>query len=118
MIKVGRWYWTREGLAAWIAFEVPNSVLQHKFYGRLLCIDMETGSPYNPSYQDSWKENGRWGIDQDDEWDLICEPASRERIVFPDPATCPRWFKGSALEAERLRRVEAFQGESEEVLFT
>ena len=68
--------------------------------------------------KETWTEDGRRHVRAEGRMDLIREPASLERIVFPDPANCPRWFKGSALEAARLRRVEAFQGESEEVLFT
>ena len=103
-IKIGRWYWTREGLVAWV-HKCSKFVDDYPFLGKHLWSDGEFGIVG----LEQWTGDGKMYTDTPShEWDLICEPASRERIVFPDPATCPRWYDVSKRE----------QRESEEVLFT
>lgn len=89
MIKVGRWYWTREGLVAWVRsvsaeagllFPFTSETLFFFNIARVVCED------------EVFTEKGRALVTKESEWDLVCEPASRERIVFPNPSTCPRWY--------------------------
>ena len=109
-IKIGRWYWTREGLVAWVRCRTPRRHAvrldpAYVFWGVHLWMYHDEVATFD---KETWTEKGWRHQASEGRMDLICEPASRERIVFPHPATCPRWYDVSKRE----------QRESEEVLFT
>lgn len=95
MIRARRWYWTRSGRLVFV----------------VLISNFDPGYPVSGLIDGvsnvSFASNGLFWIGMVHDFDLVCEPASRERIVFPHPSTCPRWN-------DALRRE---QKELEEVLF-
>lgn len=103
-IQAGRWYWTREGLIAWIRSAFAGTGLLYPFTAETLFFFTITRVICEV---ETFAEDGRAIVSEETEWDLICKPASRERIVFPHPSTCPRWL--DALNREKK--------DAEEVLF-
>lgn len=95
MIKARRWHWTRSGRLVFV-------VLVSNFDPGYSVLGLVDGLKYA-----SFTSNGRFWAGMVHDFDLVCEPASRERIVFPHPSTCPRWY--DTLKRERK--------EAEEVLF-
>lgn len=101
-LRSRRLYWVKCGGVAFIT---------RAYHFHNLCLGYHTmpGSAQNRMTFCVWNSAGVYDMiyEGGPDVDLVCEPASRERIVFPHPSTCPRWY--DALKRE--------QKEAEEVLF-
>lgn len=93
-VETGCWYWLEDGMVAYIVEETHLLRGLHFGFDEREMLVVLRGS---------WLSDGGGG------WSpSICWlPASVERIVFPLPSLCPRWF-------DLVRQEQVY---SEEVLF-
>ncbi len=102
-------YWTRQGGLVYIP---THLFFLHGFDALWQLIRNRRGKTWWLSGSlASWDYSGRCTHhlphNNKHRWDIVGRPASRERIVFPHPSTCPRWFDA----------LKARQAEMETVLF-